>query len=116
MKVVKAEIVLGNCESVIVPQESILFYSFNNEDAYTKGKLTLRNLDKLKLDTYCEINTTALQRLKQFNDITHVYLYDITGEVEHIVVFWNEKDYEDLRENPSQSVQQVDDILYINFK
>ena len=97
--IIKIELVFENCEGVIIPLECFeqLEYEINN-------KFISKFKCKIKLDSSIQCNlydnaTTPIERIYQYNDITHIVFIDTYDKHNSIPVEW---DYENYNSNEYQ--------------
>ena len=97
--IIKIELVFENCESVNIPIEC-----FDNLEYEINNKFISKFKCKIKLDSSIQCNlydnaTTPIERIYQYNDITHIVFIDTYDKHNSIPVEW---DYENYNSNEYQ--------------
>ena len=112
--IIKIELVFENCEGVIIPLECFeqLEYEINNK-FISKFKCKIKLDSSIQCDLY-DNATTPIERIYQYNDITHIVFIDTYDKHNSIPVEWY--DVEDYNSNEYQTSELLSwDKLELNI-
>ena len=102
------EFVFENCESVVIPYECFTSFKYeisqDKNDTISYFDATIK--DNGQLDYGCGFDSyqTPIQRIKEYNDITNIYIKYTDSSEEHFYVIWSN----DMQNNKNQTSKLID--------